>query len=140
MRLLSIDPGLRTGVALLDVPNDEPPTLVFHEEVHGGLPGFHEWWDLRPDYDVLVCEDYIPRRGIPGNVEPLKIIGYLLPFAPVLQSPAGRKKAVSDDVLKRLGLYLPGEPNRNAREAIRHGIVYLKRHRHIPTLISGWND
>ena len=139
MRLLSIDPGLRTGVALLDVLNDKPPTLVFHEEITGGLPGFHEWWDVRPDYDVLVCEDYIPRRGVPGNVEPLRIIGYLHPYIPVLQPPAGRKQAVSDDVLKRLGMYLPGEPNRNAREAVRHGVVYLKHHRHLPTLIAGWN-
>lgn len=139
MRILGIDPGMRTGVALLDVPNDKPPALIFHEEISGGLSGFHEWWDLRPEYDVLVVEDYIPRRGVPGNVEPLRIIGYLHPYGPVLQAPAGRKQAVSDDVLKRLGLHLPGEPHRNEREAVRHAVWWLKKQRHLPTLKSGWS-
>lgn len=139
MRILAVDPGVRSGVALLDVPNDKTPVLLMHDEVYGGLSGFHEWWDMRPDYDVLVVEDYIVRRGVPGNVEPLRIIGYLHPWTPVMQPPAGRKQAVSDDALKRLGLYLPGEPQRNAREAVRHGVLYLKHHRHLPTLIAGWN-
>lgn len=130
---------MRTGVALLDVPNDKAPILISHEEVYGGLSGFHEWWQNRPDYDVLVVEDYIVRRGVPGNVEPLRIIGYLHPYTPVLQPPAGRKQAVSDDVLKRLGLYLPGEPQRNAREAVRHAVLWLKKHRHLPTMRVGWS-
>lgn len=138
MRILAIDPGVRSGVALLDVPNDKTPVLLMHDEVYGGLSGFHEWWQRRPDYDVLVVEDYIVRRGVPGNVEPLRIIGYLHPYAPVLQAPAGRKQAVSDDVLKRLGMYLPGEPNRNAREAVRHGVWWLKKHHHLPTMKAGW--
>lgn len=139
MRILAVDPGVRSGVALLDVPNTKPPVLMSHEDISGGLSGFHEWWDLRPSYDVLVVEDYIPRRGVPGNQEPQRIIGYLYPYTPVLQAPAGRKQAVSDDVLKRLGLYLPGEPNRNAREAVRHGIWWLKKQRHLPTLKVGWS-
>ena len=130
---------MRTGVALLDVPSTKPPALISHEEVSGGLSGFHEWWDLRPSYDVLVVEDYIPRRGVPGNQEPQRIIGYLHPYTPVLQPPAGRKQAVSDDVLKRLGLHLPGEPHRNEREAVRHAVWWLKKQRHLPTIRAGWS-
>jgi len=36
MRILAIDPGMRTGVALLDAPNDKPPALISHEEIGGG--------------------------------------------------------------------------------------------------------
>ena len=141
MRLLGIDPGVRTGVALLDVPTDQPPTLIFSDEIYGGLSGFSTWWDTRPDYDVLVCEDFILRQGLHGvNLEPVRIIAFLEPYAPMMQPPAGRKKAVSDETLKRLGLYLPGEKQRNAREAVRHAVVYLKRIHHVPTLRVGWPD
>jgi hypothetical protein len=141
MLILGIDPGMRTGIALISAQTDQPATLLFSEEVSGGLAGFEQWWNDRPDYDILVCEDFIPRQGVHGIVhEPNRIIGFLHPWFPVMQPPAGRKKAVSNDVLKRLGMYLPGEPQRNALEAVRHAVVYLKAHRHIPTLRAGWPD
>src|SRR5665647_325289 len=141
MRVLGIDPGERTGVALVDVSTEQAPVLLMHEEVYGGLSGFSVWWEDRPDYDVLVCEDFLLRQGLHGvNLEPVRIIAFLEPYAPVMQPPAGRKKAVSDNALKRLGLYLPGEKQRNAREAVRHVVWFLKRTHHIPTLRIGWPD
>lgn len=141
MRILSVDPGERTGIALLEVLDDEPPRLIFHDEVYGGVEGFIHWWDTRPDYDVLIAEDYVPRPGTPqtNSTAPQRVLGFLSPWHPVVQNPAGRLKAVSNEVLKRLGLYLPGEPLRNAREAVRHGVIYLKRQRHLPTIRAGWS-
>lgn len=140
LRVLAIDPGQRTGVALLEVLDNTAPILLAYEEIRGGVLGFEQWWTTHPDYDVLVCEDYIPRAGVPqrNSSDPQRIIGFLRPFTPVLQSPSGRKKAVSDAVLKRLGLYLPGEPLRNAREAVRHAVWWVKQSRHMPTLRVGW--
>lgn len=140
MRILGVDPGVRTGVAVIEVDDDSAPVLVSFEEVYGGVNGFTEWWKTHPPYDVLVAERYIPRGGVPQNNsgDPQGVLGFLAPYNPVLQTPAGRLKGVSDAVLKRLGLYLPGERLRNAREAVRHSVWYLKNQRHRPTLVKGW--
>jgi hypothetical protein len=133
---------MRTGVALVSAQTNKPPVLISSDEVYGGLAGFQDWWtNSRPAYDVLVAEDFIRREGVHGAIlEPLKVIGYLSPWEPILQSPAGRKKAVSDDALKRLGMFLPGEKQRNAIEATRHAVWYLKKTCHLPTLHKGWPD
>lgn len=139
MIVLGVDPGMRTGVAFLEVPEDSTPVLIQYEEVYGGVEGFQKWWETHPPYDVLVCEDFILRGGVKGvNIEPIKIIEFLRQFNPVMQTPAGRNTSVSDAVLKRLGLHLPGERLRNAREAVRHAVWYVKKSLHKPTLRVGW--
>jgi hypothetical protein len=139
MIVLGIDPGVRTGVAYLDVPEDAAPVLIAYEEVYGGVSGFKKWWATHPPYDVLVCEDFILRGGVKGvNIEPVRIIEFLAPFGPIMQPPAGREKSVSNAALKRLGLYLPGERLRNAREAVRHAVWHVKKSLHKPTLRVGW--
>jgi hypothetical protein len=139
VRVLGIDPGVRSGVALLEVLDSTAPILIQYEEVRGGVVGFEKWWQTHPDYDVLVVEDFILRGGVKGvNTEPIKVIEFLRPFTPIMQTPAGREKAVSNAVLKRLGLYLPGEPLRNAREAVRHAVWFVKKSLHKPTLQVGW--
>lgn len=138
--ILAIDPGKRTGVAFLMYDNNVAPHLMEATEVYGGVEGFRTWWAMtRPVYDTLVVEKFIPREGVRGiDYTPKEILGWLSQFDPVLQPPAGRKKAVPDDALKRLGLYLPGEPNRNAREAVRHGVWKLKNDGHKPTIRKGF--
>jgi len=138
--VLGVDPGVRTGVAYLEVPEDATPILIAYEEVYGGVTGFKKWWSTHQPYDVLVVEDFILRGGVKGvNIEPVKIIEFLSEFGPHMQSPAGRLQGVSDKVLKRMGLYLPGERLRNAREAVRHSVWFLKRQYHVPTLKAGWS-
>jgi hypothetical protein len=138
---LGIDPGERTGVAYLDVAEDAAPVLIHYEEVYGGLEGFKMWWETKPiDYDKLIAEQYIVRQGTSqkNSYAPMHIVGFLSQFDPILQVPAGRRVSVSDAVLKRLGVHLPGERLRNAREAVRHVIWRLKQERHMPTLRVGW--
>lgn len=138
MRILGVDPGsTRSGVALLNVPQNDLPTIVGKWLVEGGPDGFLRWWDAKPDYDVLVCEDYIVRQGVPSQHTALRTVGFLKGVEPygVFQVPAARKVQVSDDALRRLGLY---ETQRDIREGIRHCIIYLKKSKHLPTLEKGW--
>lgn len=142
MIILGIDPGERTGVAYLEVLDNTAPVLIGYREVPDGLDGFKRWWDEREPYDVLVVEDYLVRGGVPQNHSeaPQRIIGFLSSYTPIMQPPSGRKNAVSDAVLKRLGLYLPGERLRNAREAVRHAVWFVKKSKHLPTLRVGWSS
>lgn len=137
-RILCVDPGgVRTGLALIEFTPTTIPILVGKWLVVGGPDGFLRWWRYKPAYDILVVEDYIVRQGVPSTHLALKTVGYLKGTEPdaIFQSPAGRKKVVSDDALKRLGLY---ETQRDIKEAVRHSIVYLKRQKHLPTLHQGW--
>lgn len=138
--ILGVDPGKRTGVALIEVTDETAPVLVGYWEVCGGASGFRQWWKTRPDYDVLVAERYITRGGVPQNNahHPIGVLAFLEQFNPVLQTPAGRQKGVSDGSLRALGLHLPGQALRNAREAVRHAVWYLKSQHHRPTLLKGW--
>lgn len=139
MRVLAIDPGVRTGAALIEVIDNEAPTLVGFWEIYNGLDGFQEWWAIRPEYDILVAEDFDHREGVRGvDHTPERILGWLSTWTPILQKPAGRKRMVSDDALKRLGLYLPGERQRNAREAVRHAVIWLKNSGHKGTIRKGF--
>lgn len=140
MLILGVDPGKRTGVALIEVTDETAPVLVGYWEVYGGVSGFREWWKTHPDYDVLVAERYITRGGVVQKDahHPQQVLGFLDQFDPILQTPAGRQNAVSDAALRALGLYLPGKTLRNAREAARHAVWYLKSKHHRPTLKKGW--
>ena len=142
--LIAIDPGQRTGVAVFKY-DDMLVRCVSSEEVYGGLVGFYDWLGKRTLYPgtTIVIEDFILdawKHSV--DLTPVFVIGMVwgwceskkIPF--VKQPPAGRKEAVSDDVLKRAGWYLAGEPNRNAREATRHGAWWLKNQRHQPTIVK----
>lgn len=141
-KILSIDPGQRTGVAFVSYEDDTIPELLWSGEVYGGLTGFKSWWGystLPTQYDILLCEDFKHREGVHGvDHEPDRVIGWLQQWEPIMQQPGGRKRAVPDQALKRLGLYLPGEPNRNAREAVRHAVMYIKNQGHKPTIRRGF--
>jgi hypothetical protein len=141
--ICSVDPGAqRTGVALLRVQDNTTPELFEYWDIPGGPEGFTTWWAHKPGYDVLVVEDYIVRQGVHTDHLALQTVGFLRATEPdaIFQMPAGRKVMVSNDVLKRLGLYLTGNKNRNAIEAIRHTILYLRNQHHIPTLRVGFPD
>jgi hypothetical protein len=116
-------------------------TLNAHYDVPGGADGFISWWRENMDYDAdhreIIFEGFTLREGKNGvDITPRDVIGALKANASrdgipwVERAPAGRKKQVSDAVLKRLELYLGGEPNRNAREAVRHVICHLKTLKH----------
>ncbi len=142
--ILSLDPGVTTGVALLGFEPGKAPGVVRHEQVPDGVGGFIEWFTALPTdhYDEVVCESFILRPGVHGaNIEPAYVIGALLAMAqvPITFQPPSQKKLAPDSVLKKgLGTYVAGNPH--ATDAIRHGIIYLRNRGHIPTLQTFWPE
>lgn len=146
----AIDPGsVRTGVAMFAF-DDETVELLSYNEVYGGLEGMLEYLDLKVPTFVthFVVEDYIVHRTA-GDPNGLRVIGAIEMWAyqhgrkpVILQPPSGRKKMVPDNLLKRLGWYLEGETLRNAREAIRHGVWWLRnqKHPHVLREIGRYDD
>lgn len=145
MLILGVDPGAdRTGMASINA-SDNRITLIGDWEVGGGTEGFIDQAPHIPAYDLVIIEDYVIHRaaGDPRGLEIIGILKYLGSKYDVpvrLQPAAGRKKAVPDDVLKRLSMYEGGDANRNSREAIRHVIWYLKEQAHVPTLLQGYTS
>jgi len=148
MIYLGCDPGRRTGVAFI-MADDDAVILMNTKEVYGGEEGFVAWWEdartaLTAVPTTVVFEGFATREGKHGvDHMPERVIGALKALAnrdgiPLVErAPAGRKKQVSDAVLKRMGCYLSGEANRNAREAVRHVIAYLKVQKH-PAILEAF--
>lgn len=84
----------------------------------------------------VVFEDFILRertknRNLLSPVRMTSAITTALEFTPgdyqleVMQSPSNAKTTMTDDRLRRLGLWLPGQPH--ARDATRHLVLYMRR-------------
>lgn len=146
-KILSIDPGGKggdTGIVYLRCDDNNPPTVLATWAVHDGFDGFCEWWANRAGHlspTVVIVETFV-NYGRPGaDLSPLLIEGvvrYTYPDA-VLSPASGKNTAVPDAVLKRLGLYTPGDHHRDRTEAARHAVRWLKSSKHIPTLKAGWS-
>jgi len=144
-RLVAVDPGVTTGVAFLTYDNSYV-RLEKSLQVTGGREGFIEWIlreikAAKLPVDDFVCEDFILRPGVHGaNIEPAFIIGAMqavLNGKEVKLQEAGLKKLVNDDRLKKLEVFTSGKPHAN--DAARHGIIYLRNKKHMPTLLKGWD-
>lgn len=143
-RIISLDPGGTTGVASLYYTKDSVK-LVSVSQVPGGLDGFLDWAEKNPptSYDVVVCEGFTLRPGIHGaDLTPTYIIGALTALCRnktevVIQKPS-QKALCDDDRLKIMGMYKSGQPHSN--DAVRHGIIYLRNEKHLPTLKLGWSE
>ena len=140
MRVLAIDPGLKTGVCLFNADTLKLEDLAI---IPNGLAGLQEYFALGdPYYDVLVVESFELEEGSHGidYESPLQIIHWLeqIPVNIVWQRrmQRGKDKLLTDAVLKRAGLYPPrGEvKEKHQVEALRHALSYLVRQRHLPTL------
>lgn len=145
-RLLSIDPGSdapgvvsHTGIALGEYGEDQPYTVLETWAVPGGLSGFLRWADefttIWPRPQAVVVEHFVKWRA-EADVTPLLIEGAARTIwrHADLQPASGKNTAVSDAVLKRLGLYKDGSHHHDIREATRHALWWLKTHNHHPTL------
>lgn len=116
MRLLGIDPGLKTGLALFDAGR-----FAAGLEVEGILQLRHHLRDLRPDY--LICENFLGTRGFAQTHEPLRLIGAVQMFAleaalPLRIQPPGilttwRRRA--DGI----------HPSRHVRSAAAHVLYFI---------------
>jgi len=158
--ILSIDPaGMgtgETGIALGYYSDTEPYRLVETWAVPDNLDGFRVWFkkytrmhgsalilgDDVARVDVVICEQWVDRNIRGADRSPLLIEGavrFLWPSV-VLQPASGKNTAVSDAVLKKLGVYTEGGHHRDITEATRHAVWYCKKIKHVPTLRAGWSS
>lgn len=163
MIILSIDPGLSSGLALGERSETEPYRLVKTWQFSGGVAGMLQWLDENHDlqWDDWVCERFTPISHANysltlASVEPLAVEGALMARGVIDRNdtkrmrrpqemyifggdtlPEKKKKAYA--WLKANGMYVTGktvgQPNADdARSAIMHGISYLVRvEKHEPT-------
>jgi hypothetical protein len=142
--ILCIDPGGTTGIAIFSVSDETEPKLSKYVEVSGGTKGFIDFYrETEPDYNwkKIVCESFTLRTGVKfPDLTPVYIIGALEALVKddielTLQSPSA-KSLCDDDRLKSIGMHQRG--NGHANDAIRHGIIYLRNTRHMPTIEMTW--
>jgi hypothetical protein len=144
MRILSLDPGGKTGLAIIDYTDETEAELKHFEQVPNGLAGMIAWHKDNAKvwaWDFIVCENFTLRTSVKfPDLSPVYIIGALEalehPTELIYQSPS-QKHLCDDSRLKVLGLHKPGLGHAN--DAIRHGIIYLRNNRHMPTLRKGWS-
>lgn len=156
--LICIDPGLNTGLSVLTVdgPNDRP-VLREHTTIHYGTSGagsnrifeqvddwYSYFWHKEDRFVDIVLEKFTKR---PGVVDPeltaIKVMGVLdlwwFQKGQRMRSkfheriPVQGKHAVKNDVLRRVGVHLPGHNLRHINDATRHGISLLIDQRHLGT-------
>lgn len=164
MILIGVDPGLRTGIALVQVSDLAAPTLLHHatvdyteprspsvgrtlRELVEGTPSRYGYNSVDDDIR-LVIEKFVPEaRKV--DTTALEVIGELRQSIrdrdPWVDHVAAwywqtrqEKDSVSGDTLRRLGLWLKGKEQRHIMDAARHTVVRLVKMNHRPTIEKGW--
>lgn len=157
--LLTIDPGMSTGITLGHYTESTRYERTQFWQVEGGLAGFRQWRDRyyrrKLGRWTVVCEKFVPlpapRTFKTQELEPIRIEGVVedtmldvvwqRAASMVLAggtTPAQRKRA-SDDVLRRLGLWTTGsmvgmKDANDVNSAQKHAIAYLRSIKHRPTI------
>lgn len=147
--LLSIDPGIATGIALGWYEQQHWYERIDCWIVKGGLDGFMHWYYADAPGEALmaqwVSERFVLRdNDFVANTEPLRIEGAMIALGlnPVFQLRTD-KALCKDDVLKEHKLWVTGKmvnhtDGRDANDATIHALAYLKKQKHIPTLKQYW--
>jgi len=143
-RFLSLDPGGTTGYAIFEYVDNVEVSVLETGQVPDGLQGFIKWYSefTFGSFDFVVCESFTLRTGVKfPDLSPVYIIGALEAYEnalgkKVIYQPPTSKPLCDDDVLKKLEIYIPGQGHAN--DALRHGIIYLRNKRHMPTLRKAW--
>lgn len=164
-RLLSIDPGLNSGIALGYFDAITPYRLLDRWQVHDGVPGFLRWSDSFgwTEVDVLVVEKFIldPSNNFTADLTPVALEGVIqtvlhergidLPIAwqprtdkailtgyPKTAVKKVQRQRVRFNFLKRFGLFVPGTENDDSNDAVCHALIYLKKTGHYATAFRYW--
>lgn len=147
--LLTIDPGVATGIALGWYDDRTAYERKAVWIVKNGLNGFLAWYHGEaPDEAYAaqwVAEQFILRdNDYIANTEPLRIEGAMeaLGLHPTYQSRTD-KALCKDEVLKQHGLWVTGKmvghtDGRDACDATIHALARMKKIRHVPSLARYW--
>lgn len=119
-KIMAFDPGFTTGVAIQDERN---LTLL-------QVKGLSNVWGLLQTGvpDMIVYESFLYQRRDKVDLRPVEAIGVIKLYAeqlmvPILsQTPAQGKRFWTDEKIKKLDLWVPGEPH--AMDALRHLLYY----------------
>lgn len=149
-RLVCVDPGLMTGVALLrrsgDAVKIEKSAELEEWEVASWLRiemhGWIEWEATGIDLSVVVEQFFITAQTAKNSQAPwsLELIGVTKQVLRdecydtsrvYWQKPSAAKSVVPNEKLQRLGLWHRGGAG-HANDAIRHGVLCLIK--------RGWSD
>ena len=151
--LLSIDPGLATGISLWRVPSNEPLERVDYWLVKDGLRGFMSWvYDHFLDgFSFVVLEEFIQDGRTPRvDTNALEIQGYLKGTSQFLWPENqklylhrnSRKTTVGDKLLKQHGFWLTGRDvawtdGRDVNDSQLHALAWAKDN-HAPSREYFW--
>lgn len=158
---MAVDPGMETGVVVLEFEGDTPARIVRRVQVTGGLDGLVPRLPMRLDQrtvDHVVCEKFrtTPRVYRAAELEALRIEGLVktstywagvdlewqYPDSMLLRGSVGSRsenKRAADDTLRDMGLWTTGSqvsrPNANdVNSAMKHAVAFLRKVGHRPTL------
>lgn len=146
--LLAYDPGLSTGWAWFRSLNDGPYVLYDFGVIGGGCEGFiavtYGTW---PYPDIIVSESFIPHGTALGEdgTHALQIEGVLkadahsLRRSLIFQPPSDKAALIPSEKLRNQWITerFGKVPTQHARDAITHGIVWIKRN-HKPSIEHYW--
>lgn len=147
---VTIDPGSTSGISLVRTGfGDSPHERILNGELEvdeistengevselvSRVVEFFEW-ELEDWKDgVVVVEDFILRTADKRRktMDPIRVTHALEGVLRdrgwrgelVLQQPSAAKSVVTDDRLRRWGLWIVGKPH--GRDAVRHAVIYLR--------------
>lgn len=156
--VLAIDPGMSTGITLMEYIIGERPTITAQWQVEGGLApliDFSEaWYDRSLHQDVkVVVERFTPRPVAFSysldELEPLRIEGFLdyyfggFPGGITWQDPPQRKLVrtlpETEKFLQAYGYWATGtdvgcKDANDANSATMHALAYIRNQAHRATI------
>lgn len=153
-RIFSIDPGKNTGLARSLVTEDffeveeTRVTLYMPDQERSPVNDLTEWSRTYNDMKyVLLYENFHvrPRRNATDTTA-LLVIGAIEKWAEsqtklisiIKREPVQGELAITDDILKRMGILGRGGLTRHSNDAIRHAVSWLSSRRHRPVCEMAW--
>lgn len=138
---MTIDPGATTGVALwIGDELTETRQVECGRKYEDQLVGVRLLAEIVKllEIELLVYEDFLLRGGSPGTTDrvglaPVQVTGLLIGMLDVMvpwpvraegQLASGAKSVLTDKRLKMKNMYVKGP---HARDAVRHGLLFLRR-------------
>ena len=146
MRILTIDPGLTTGLAYANFEDGSLP-VPFTDMPHGfeaAVNAFNDFLDSEmPTYrypDLVVIEKFTinaqtAKKSTAGSNLAIELIGaakylaYMINIPVEEQSPADAKNFATDAKLRRIKWHRPGPDHQN--DALRHLLLAAVRHQQL---------
>lgn len=134
MRVLGVDPGGTTGLAVVDT--DRRKIHLSESDPRATVAKLYESVCRSPDFDLIAVERFIitPRTAkITRQPDAMEIIGAIKAFAQVarrptpviMQDPGSAKTAWDNERLKVHGIYGPPSMG-HARDAMRHALFAIQ--------------